>query len=90
MSGLARASDAWQDCCSINGLVGGSAYVGLAPRLTKDSPAMSFSSTLAAVSQRFKEARFASALSHLSDRELAQIGLKRSQIPARAAELSRL
>jgi len=51
---------------------------------------MSFSSTLAAVSQRFKEARFASALSHLSDRELAQIDLKRSQIPARAAELSRL
>lgn len=51
---------------------------------------MSFSSSFAAFSRRFKEGRFVSALSHLSDRELAQIGLKRSQIPARAAELSRL
>jgi uncharacterized protein YjiS (DUF1127 family) len=51
---------------------------------------MPFSSTLAAISQRFKEGRFAAALSRLNDRDLAEMGLKRSQIAARAAELSRL
>ncbi len=39
--------------------------------------------------ERFLMARYSHALSHLSDRQLADIGLTRETIPTRARELAR-
>ncbi len=47
-----------------------------------------FTSVFAGIAEGFRAARFHSALSRLSDRQLADIGLTRENISRRALELA--
>ena len=49
-----------------------------------------FSKIFAGVAEGIKTARFNEAMSRMSDRQLADIGLRREDIPRRAFELARL
>jgi uncharacterized protein YjiS (DUF1127 family) len=48
-----------------------------------------FSNYFAGVSERFKAARFSHVLNEMSDRQLADIGVSRAEIPRRAREMAR-